>query len=116
KKFPQTFEGTVKKHIHFFKSINNVRQAFSKNDLRPMFVMIFVMTFGFSFFLQFLQVHLIEKFSFTQIDLGLFIAFFSIWIAITQGIILRVFSKYYRPERVLIFTVPLFALSYLLLL
>jgi DHA1 family tetracycline resistance protein-like MFS transporter len=59
---------------------------------------VFLVTFGFSIFTQFLQVFLIQKFSFSQSDIGDYFAFIGICIAITQGFITRLISKRLKPE------------------
>ncbi len=78
--------------VNFFQGFVNIGKAFSIRKLRTIFMVVFLLTFGFSIFTQFLQVFLIQKFSFTQSDIGDYFAYIGIWIAFTQGFIARKLS------------------------
>jgi MFS transporter, DHA1 family, tetracycline resistance protein len=111
-KLPETLKAINPHNIQFLSSIQNIQKAYNHKKLRLIFLMIFVLTFGFAFFLQFIQIFLIKKFDYTEIQLGLFIAYFAIWVAISQGIFLRFVSHFAPPYRVLLFSIPFFALSF----
>lgn len=109
------FTETIKKRIHTRISVltgfRNLRRAFSFEHLRTMFIVVFLINFGFSFFTQFFQVSLIERFAYTQADIGKVFAYLGLWIAITQGIIMRPLSKRVQPPKVLRWSLVLLAVA-----
>jgi DHA1 family tetracycline resistance protein-like MFS transporter len=115
-KLPETLKATNPHHIQFLSGFQNIQKAYNHKNLRLLFLMIFIMTIGFSFFLQFMQVHLISKFNYTEFQLGIFVAYFAVCVALSQAIVLRRVSLYIVPNNVLLFSIPLFALSYCLMI
>jgi MFS transporter, DHA1 family, tetracycline resistance protein len=109
---PETLRERNPHHIQFLSGIQNLQKAYNHKKLRLIFLMIFILTFGFSFFLQFIQVFLIGKFQYTEMQLGWFVAYFAIWVALSQGIFLRLVSHFAAPMQVLLFSIPLFAFSF----
>jgi DHA1 family tetracycline resistance protein-like MFS transporter len=111
-KLPETLKVKNPHNMQFFSSIQNIQKAYNHKKLRFIFLMIFVLTFGFAFFLQFIQVFLIKKFDYNEMQLGLFIAYFAVWVAISQGVFLRFVSHFANPAKVLLYSIPLFAFSF----
>ncbi|MFZ4754058.1 MAG: MFS transporter [Chitinophagaceae bacterium] len=96
--FFETLKTPSTKPIDLLQGFRNIAAAVNKPHLRKIFLVVFLVTFGFSIFTQFLQVFLIQKFSFSQSDIGDYFAFIGICIAITQGFITRLISKRLKPE------------------
>lgn len=115
-KLPETLKEINPHHIQFLSGFQNIQKAYNHKNLRLLFLMIFIITIGFSFFLQFMQVHLISKFNYTEFQLGIFVAYFAVCVALSQAIVLRRVSLYIVPNKVLLFSIPLFALSYCLMI
>lgn len=116
--FKETLKQTTKKTVDMFVGIRNLKKAFSVPNLRIAFASVFLIFFGFTFFTQFFQVFLIEKFAFTQSEIGDFFAFLGLCAAISQGLIVRVVSKHLNPQQSLRVSVLLLAItvsSYLLI-
>ncbi len=99
-KFQETLHTKINTKISLLTGMHNIRKAFWFQNLRVMFLVIFMLTFGFTFFTQFFQVYLIDKFHYTQSQIGDVFAYAGLWIAITQGIITRFVSKKYAPEHI----------------
>lgn len=87
--------------IDIFTGFKNIGSAFSYPQLRTMFIVVFLINIGHNFFTQYLQVFLMGKFSFTQSRVADFFAFMGIWIAISQGGLMRPLSKRYDPASIL---------------
>lgn len=102
--FKETLKIRAQGKLDPFSGFKNVGKAFSIKPLRIVFTVSFLMVFGFTFYTQFIQVFLIEKFSFDQRDIGYFFAYIGLWLVITQGGILRVVSKRYSPITVITVT------------
>ncbi len=103
-KFRETLATKIESKIDLFTGVRNIKKAFAMPNLRLIFIVIFLLTFGFSFFTQFSQVFMVERFSFNQSQIGDIFAYIGIWIALTQGLIMRPVSKHLKPEQVLKFS------------
>jgi len=97
--FYETLNVKAKGAINFLQGFVNIGKAFLDSKLRTVFMVVFMVTFGFSIFTQFLQVFLIQKFSFTQSGIGDYFAFIGLWIAFTQGFITRKLTTKLSPEQ-----------------
>ena len=115
--FPETLVNATKAtKISAFTGFRNIKKAFTYRDLRTMFLVGFLLTVGFNFFTQFFQVFLIGKFQFNQSKIGDLFAYMGLWIAITQGAILRPLSKKFKPMSILSVSIILLALTFPILL
>ncbi len=99
--FPETLKTKQQTKITPFSSIKNIANAFKMKEFRSLFLVIFLVFLGFTFFTQFLDVFLIEKFGYNQSNIGQLFAYLGIWITISQGGITRVLSSRYAPRNVL---------------
>ncbi len=104
KRFDETLKTTIESPISLLTGFRNIKRAAEMKSLRTMFFVIFMLSFGFSFFTQFFQVFLIEKFHYSQGDIGDLFAFVGFFIALTQGVITRIAAKYLQPEQVMYFS------------
>ena len=84
--------------------VKNIRKAMKMENLRTMFVVMFLLVFGFNFYTQFFSVFLIEKFHFNPSHIGDYFAYLGIWIALTQGLFTRVVAKFSPPQKTILFT------------
>lgn len=88
--FPETNKHIQKGlKIVWTKSVVNIWHALNHPQLRELFTVNFLFNAGFTFFTTFFAVFLINKFRFTQGDIGTFFAWIGIWFAFTQAIIVR---------------------------
>lgn len=100
--FPETLK--IKSHdlkIKWSKSLNNIMHAYSMKELRVLFLTNFLFQAGFSFFVTFFSVYLINKFAFNQGNIGDFFAYVGIWVALTQAIITRKLSGKFKEADIL---------------
>lgn len=99
-----------------WKGFQNLARAFSNPSLRSIFIVVFLFTFGFTFFTQMIQLFLIQLFDFNQSDIGKLFGFVGILLALTQGVIVRQLSGKVPPRPILRITLLTLAGSFLLLL
>ncbi len=85
----------------------NIVKAFRDPVCRAMFLVVFVLGFGFNFFTQFFQVLLLTKFAATRAQLGMVFSYLGIWGILTQAVIIRPVSRKFTPAQILT-TTPLF--------
>jgi DHA1 family tetracycline resistance protein-like MFS transporter len=115
--FPETLRTpTEELRLSFFTGFRNIRKAFYNPDLRAIFIVIFLVNFGFTFFTQFFQPFLIERFSFDQSDIGFLFGFIGIVIAFTQGVLVRVTSRYVGPRKIVAVALLMLVGAFLLIL
>jgi DHA1 family tetracycline resistance protein-like MFS transporter len=69
------------------------------------------MVFGFNFFTQFIQIYLIKRFDFGQGDIGALFGYLGLWIALTQGLLLRPVSARLSPAPILRISLLLMGLA-----
>jgi DHA1 family tetracycline resistance protein-like MFS transporter len=101
KQFPETFKPSATGKISLLTGITNLRRAFGLVNMRVILLSVFLQAFGFSFFMQFNQVYLIKKFHFDHRSIGLIFGYIGIWIAFTQGFIIRKVTKRFSPPQIL---------------
>lgn len=112
KQFPETFTPTEKtRQLTLLAGFNNLIKAVSLVNMRVILLTIFLQAFGWSFFMQFNQIYLLEKFHFSPKEIGMLFGYMGIWIAITQGGINRYVSKRFAPPSVLRISLMALALS-----
>jgi DHA1 family tetracycline resistance protein-like MFS transporter len=115
--FPETLRTpTEELRLSFFTGFRNIRKAFYNPDLRAIFIVIFLVNFGFTFFTQFFQPFLIERLSFDQSDIGFLFGFIGIVIAFTQGVLVRVTSRYVGPRKIVAVALLMLVGAFLLIL
>lgn len=102
--------------INLLGGVSNLIKAITVPELRSILLVTMLFTFGFNFFTQFFQVYLIDKFHYTQSNIGDLFAYIGIWIAITQGVILRPLSKKISNVQFPRFSLLILGLSFFLLL
>ncbi len=96
--------------------IGHIARAFRMRELRAMFLVSFLIILGFNFFTQFFQVYLVGKFNFSEPQIGNLFAFTGIWIALTQGVLMRPLSRRYKPVQMLMASIPALSVALFLLL
>lgn len=87
--------------IDIFTGFKNIKNAFSFKKLKVMFLVVFLLNMGHNFFTQFFQVFLMGKFGFTQSKVADFFAFMGLWIAFSQGGLIRPLSKKFSSSSIL---------------
>jgi DHA1 family tetracycline resistance protein-like MFS transporter len=92
--------------ISLFKGIHNLVISFSIPNLRSIFSVVLLLSLGFTFFTQFFSVYLIQRFQFSEMNIGILYGWIGIWLAFTQGVIVRRLSFRYIPHRVLRWSIP----------
>lgn len=104
--FPETLaEPNPNASVSPLNGFKNIGKAFRHPVLRWVFLSVFLVFFGFSFFTQFFQLFLIEKFQFKTADIGYLFGYIGIVIAVTQGGLVRVLSKRVAPRPILAFSI-----------
>ena len=112
--FFETLKEKSEKSFNLLQGFTNIAKAFRTPSFRILFIVTFLGIFGFSLFTQFLQIFFIEKFNYSVSDIGFFFGFVGVWIAITQGILLRFVRQLYSEFDIVRFSIPCLAIVILL--
>jgi DHA1 family tetracycline resistance protein-like MFS transporter len=115
-RFKETLKEKRETEINIFTGFKNISKAMSIKDFRNIFFIAFLVTFGFTMFSQFFQVFLIEKFNYSQFNIGRLLAYFGICSALIQGGLVRRLSKKHKPEKILPISLFLMSISLILLI
>lgn len=114
--FQETLKVKKEGTVNIFKGILNIGKSFKIPNLRGIFTVVLLFSIGFTFFTQFFSVYLFEKFSWSEKSVGLLYGWVGIWLAITQGLIVRKLSFKYKPKSLLFKSMPIVAVGICLLL
>lgn len=115
-RFPETLKTRVTTPVSFTTGFRNLYKASQLLNLRTMFLVVFFLIFGFSFFIQFFQVFLIDKFHFNQGQIGDLLAYVGFWAALSQGLLTRPLSRKFAPPQILSLSLLFLSLALPLLL
>ncbi len=113
---PETIKKRSTKEINIFSGIKNLKFAFSSPKLRGIYSVVFLLSMGFALFTQFFPDYLNSELGYSKKQIGYMLAWIGIWVAITQGGLLRPVSKRFSPTQMMIWAIPIFAFTYLLIL
>lgn len=104
--FPET-----RKHIShhlsvdWSKSIHNILHATTLKQVRSIFLTSFLFQGGFTFFTTFFAVYLINRFNFSQGNIGDFFAYIGLWIAFAQIFLVRIVTNKFQERQILPFSI-----------
>ncbi len=99
---PETHQYINKKlKVAWNKSLDNIRKAFVRPELRIIFSAEFLFWGGFTFFTTFFQILLIEKLGFKGSNVGDFFAYIGICIALSQAIIVPFAVKRWKSHNIM---------------
>lgn len=110
-RFRETLKEKLNTKVTALKGIQNIFTSFANPRLRNVFIIVLLVSIGFTFYTQFFSVLLYEEFDFKEKDIGFLYGYVGIWLAITQGVLVRFLSYRLPPKKILIFSLPLLALG-----
>ncbi|GAB5555251.1 MAG: tetracycline resistance MFS efflux pump [Saprospiraceae bacterium] len=108
-RFRETLDEPSTEPFSLFQGFKNIAVSFTSPNLRGIFTIVLALSLGFTFFTQFYAVLLIQEFDFTEKNIGLLFGWIGIWLALTQGLLVRKLSDLFAPKAIL--RVSILALS-----
>lgn len=100
--FPETHQHkNLSLVINWTKSIKNIISAYAMKEVRTIFATNVLFQGGFAFYTSFAAVFYIERYHFTQGNIGDFFAYIGVWIALTQAVLTRRLSGKFREYHIL---------------
>ena len=104
---PETNKNLKQGLITWNKSLSNIKKAMNMKGINVIFLTNFLFFGGFTFFTTFFGVFLINKFNFSQNNIGNFFAYVGIWSVFTQAVLTRKLSKYFKEHQIIKYSVIL---------
>lgn len=101
---PETNKNLWKEKLTLSKSFSNIKKAIEMKGVSTIFVTNFLFFGGFTFFTTFFGVFLIDRFNFTQGNIGDFFAYVGIWSVFTQAVMTRIFARHFAEPQVIRYT------------
>jgi DHA1 family tetracycline resistance protein-like MFS transporter len=99
--FPETLRQSRQMRITLLKGFENIGRSFQAPNLRKIFIVVLFMSLGFTFFTQFFSVYLIQKFSFSEKNIGFLYGWIGVWLVITQAMTVRRLSRFFQPAQLI---------------
>jgi DHA1 family tetracycline resistance protein-like MFS transporter len=101
---PETNKSLRMEPLTWGKSLSNIKKAMKMKGMSALFLTNFLFFGGFTFFTTFFGVFLIQKFNFTQGNIGDFFAYVGIWSIFTQAVLTRRFAKKFTESQIVPYT------------
>jgi len=98
---PETNKNLWKDKLTFGKSFSNIKKAIGMKNMSILFFTNFLFFGGFTFFTTFFGVFLINKFNYTQGNIGDFFAYVGLWSVFTQAVMTRLFAKHFKEPQII---------------
>lgn len=115
--FPETHKtGAIATAFRWMKSFGDIAAAFRWKELRGLFTTSFLFYSGFGF-ISFFSVFLVNRFGFSEGEVGNYFAYVGICIVLAQAVLIRFVTKRWSNERILrvsMFGTAMTFLAYLL--
>lgn len=109
--FKETLLEKRNARFSFFQGIQNIGTSFRTPKLRNIFFVVLCLSLGFTFFTQFFSVLLIQKFSYSEKDIGFLYGWVGIWLVFTQAVLVRKLSGRIASEVILMYTPLILSLA-----
>jgi MFS transporter, DHA1 family, tetracycline resistance protein len=87
--------------IHWNKALHNILHVWALKNFRAIFATLFLYDTGFTFYVTFMSVFLINRFGFHQGNIADFFAYSGIWVILTQTLTVRKVSDLFKDQQVL---------------
>lgn len=99
--FEETLKERRKRPAGVLRGISDIKKAFTHPTLNMLFLTFFLVNFAWSFFTQFFQIYMYDKFQYSSAMIGTMFAHVGIWIVFSQAILVRAVSAKYKPRTIL---------------
>lgn len=100
--FFETLQQKRNTPVSLFRGIQQIALSFGTPRLRNVFTVVLLFSLGFTLFTQFFAVLLIERFDYSESEIGILFGWTGIWIALTQGLLIRIIGKKFGYRKTLI--------------
>ncbi len=114
--YPETNKNKIDREITPLQAIKNIQKIRGMKNLSNTFLVVMLVSFGFSFFTQFFAIYLYREFAFSVRDVGWLFGWVGFWLALTQGVIIRYITVKFSSEQILSISILFVGIFILMLL
>lgn len=114
--FQETLVSRRATPVSVLTGVRNITRALGLVELRAVLLTVFFLTLGFNFFTQFFNIYLVNRFQYSEPDIGRMFAYVGLWIAGTQGLLTRPVSARFSAAPIIRATSLGLALTFPLLI
>lgn len=114
--FKETHVKNVTSRISLLRGVTIFIEAFQHKNVRMLSIITFISEMGWSMFFLYLTLFLVEKYHFSGVDIGHYMAFYGLVWAITLTVIVRIVVKYFKVETIVWQSLYLYGAAMLLML
>lgn len=100
-KFPETRKQAVNRTFNVWESFSSLSNVFVWHQFRWIFIAGFSISFGWTFFNEFMPILLRDRFDFTSSEIGNFYAYEGGWYALSAGLLAIPLLKRYPAEQII---------------
>jgi predicted MFS family arabinose efflux permease len=108
--FHETFKNTKKKTIKLHRAIEIFISAFTHKKVRNLSIMFAIFIFGWSSFYSFISLFLLKVYSFSVLQLSLFMAVLGLGFGIGSGVLVNYFTQRYPLKNIAVIAIFLGAI------
>ncbi len=109
--FKETLKENIFQKLDIFTGFKNLHKAIQMRTLRSVFFVVFLHQLGFAFFTQFFPVFLVQKFQFSEFQIGMLFAYTGVWITFGHGVLTRIVARFAGPVKALKRSILILSLS-----
>jgi len=102
--FKETHHKRKSAKISWNEGIRNLKKAFKIQELKLLFLLLFLFCFGWSFFYEFIPVSWISNFKLDSKQIGFFYAYGSAVYALSAGVLIRPIVNRFKQHNILFFS------------
>lgn len=106
----------VKSQRNFSFGLGQLKKAFEPGPLRGVYLVIFIFSLGWGFFTEFSPIFLMRHLTFGLSEVANFYAWVGIWVALSQGWLIRPLLKRYAAHRLLMIALVVLGVTFPLML
>ncbi|MGE5196702.1 MAG: MFS transporter, partial [Anaerolineae bacterium] len=93
--------------LSFAMGLRHLQKAFHLKEIRILFICVFLFSFGWSFFYEFIPVTWIAKYDFQASTIGLLYGYASAFYALSSGLLIRPVVSRFKPSQILFYALAL---------
>lgn len=107
--FKETFHKADKVSVKLYRAVEILISAFKHHKVRNLSVILLIMIFGWSGYYMFTPVYLLQKYHFSPLEIGIFLALMGLGFSAGTGLLVNYFSLRFALKKIVIVNLALTA-------
>lgn len=114
--FTETFQPQHKQKIQITRGLFIFVSAFTHKKIRPMINVLLLAQTAFAIYLSFVSIYVVQTYHYTSVQIGHFMAYFGVVLAINYLLLVRLSVKYFNLKQIIWISLLITAVSMLMML